>query len=193
MNTDNHNSNRDEAEAFGGRFSKAGANNPFRAEHDYFENFAAKISSRVDEYEELKSIAPVLSNIPKYNPFSVPAGYFDELPASVQQRVTAEKQPGLSIIEWLQLAIRPRFVFPVLTVVFIAFTGIRYMNRDAVQPVKLPYTAETSIDEQLQLQNIDEATIVDALASQGSAQSVTDENQHIVDYLVENNVDESNL
>lgn len=191
MNTDNHN-NQDEQEDFGGRFSKARANNPFSAGNDYFENFELKIQSRVDEYEELRSIAPVLSNIPKYNPFTVPTGYFDALPAAVQQRVIVEKQRTPSIIEWLQLAIRPRFVLPVFTVVFIAFAGIRYINHDATPQISPSFAVQTSTDEQIQLQGIDEATIVDALASQGSLQT-SDENQHIVDYLVENNVDESNL
>lgn len=194
--TGNHNTIPDGPEEFSPQFSRAGSANPFKAGDDYFEQFAAKIGYRVEEFEALRTEAPNLSNIPKYNPFAVPAGYFDELPGHVQQRVIIEKQRRPSLAEWLQLAVRPRFVFPVMTVMLLAFAGLRYVNRESASTEKTAFAEEVSLEDQLQLQNIDEATIVDALASQDPAKTSSDsENDRIVDYLMDNNVnvDDSNF
>ncbi|MCW3083002.1 MAG: hypothetical protein JWP12_368 [Bacteroidetes bacterium] len=194
MSTENNIHDENDLNGMDPRFSKAGINNPFKPAGDYFESFADKMQSRVNAFEEIKTEAPLLNNIPKYNPFAVPSGYFDELPSLVQQRVIVERTKAPSLIEWLQLMIKPRFVIPVLTVALIAFAGIHNVNQDAVTE-KATFAEEITVDDQLQLQNIDESTIVDALASQASATTTTtdNENQHIVDYLMENNVDETNL
>jgi hypothetical protein len=193
MSTENNIHEENDLNGIDPRFKKAAINNPFKPDGDYFENFADKMQLRVNAFEEIKNEAPLLSNIPKYNPFEVPSGYFDELPTLVQQRVIAEKTKAPSLIEWLQLMIKPRFVIPVLTVALIAFAGIHNVNRDAVTE-KPAFAEEINVDDQLQLQNIDESTIVDAIASQAGTSATTDnENQHIVDYLMDNNVDETNL
>jgi hypothetical protein len=42
--------------------------------------------------EELKNIAPRLSQLPKKDAFSAPEGYFDDLPSLIQDRVIAESK-----------------------------------------------------------------------------------------------------
>ncbi|MCS7074717.1 MAG: hypothetical protein NZ108_09645 [Bacteroidia bacterium] len=37
----------------------------------------------------------------KRNPFEVPAGYFDELPAKIQVKIAATKQPKTKILVWI--------------------------------------------------------------------------------------------
>lgn len=167
-----------------------GNGNPFNAGADYFESFAQKIQSRVDAFEEIKNEAPLLSNIPKYNPFDVPAGYFDELPALVQQRCIHEKA-RTPLIDWLLFIIRPRFALPVLSVLVIAFGGIYYVNNTVVKTETAATTEEISIDDQLQ--NIDETMIIEALTAQATIETGDTENDRIVDYLLENDVDEASL
>jgi len=166
--------------------------NPFNTGPGYFENFAQKILESVDAYEEIKNEAPLLSNIPKYNPFDVPAGYFDELPVLVQQRC-ADAGAGTSIMDWLKMVFRPRFAIPVLTTVLIAFGGIYYMNNNSVSNIaNNPVAEELSIDDQLQ--EIDETIIVDALTAEANTESVSDNaDADIVDYLMENDIDEISL
>ncbi len=165
--------------------------NPFKANEDYFENFTSKLQNEIDEYEEIKNEAPVLSNIPKYNPFEVPKDYFEELPTIIQQRVINIKQTT-SILEWLVLLIKPRFAVPFLTVVFIAVTGINFMNKNADIP-KTEIAEEMTTEEQLY--NIDEGTLIESLntnhANEKENQSPDDVN--IQNYLIDNNIDETNL
>src|ERR1700752_1760775 len=94
----------------------SGSSDPFGPGNDYFENFQNKIMNRVEEFEELRIEAPFLSNIPKYNPFEVPADYFDELPTIIQQKC-ANKNPEFSWREWLAMIFRPNFAIPVLSII----------------------------------------------------------------------------
>lgn len=169
------------------QFNKGGNKNPFGTGPGYFESFNEKLKGRIEQYEELRSEAPLLSNIPKYNPFEVPASYFDELPAIVQQKcISSQKLPAL---EWLKMLFRPNFAIPVLTVMLIAFAGIHYLNQSSE---KNNYVSETvSIEEQLQ--NIDETTIIDALADASVNESDADpESENIKEYLLDNHIDEIN-
>jgi hypothetical protein len=187
MNTDNniHEDSGDKVP----NLSRSGNSNPFGPGSDYFENFQNKIMSRVDEFEELRIDAPFLSNIPIYNPFDVPAGYFDELPSVIQKKC-GENNSKSTWLEWIRMVFRPNFAIPVLSVLLIAFAAIYYIENKGT-PVDKPIAEEINVDEELQ--NIDESTIVDALADAGYESSNENENEKIKTYLIENNVDETNI
>lgn len=168
--------------------NRSGNKNPFRTEADYFDNFADKLMSKVEEHAELSFEAPVLSSIPKYNPFTLPKDYFEDLPSSVQQRTASGSHS--SWLDWLKMAIRPNFAVPVACVIIIAFTGIHYLNNS--QAPKNEIAREINIDEQLQ--DIDETTLADALSASGTTETeVNPENENIKQYLIDNNIDETNL
>ena len=172
--------------------SRLSDNNPFKAGADYFESFENKLQEHINELEEIKNEAPVLSNIPKYNLFGVPVDYFDELPTIIQQRCIDDKSRP-SLLEWLLLLIKPRFAVPVLTTLFIAFTGINYMNKN-IESSSNTVAEEISVEEQLQ--NIDESTLVEELASNPNESieaTANTTNEHILNYLIDNNIDENNL
>jgi hypothetical protein len=169
-------------------FGKSGNKNPFRTDADYFENFADSISGKIEIQEELKNEAPLLSNIPKYNPFEVPKGYFDELPLQVQEKCS-NNTSGYSVLELFRMIFRPNFAIPVVLVIILAFTAIRYIDHDPIQKV---VAEEINIEDQLL--NIDESVIIEALASASTKEMEMDpENEIIKDYLLDNNVEEVNL
>jgi hypothetical protein len=183
MNKD-HNINDEENE--GGKPS-FGDQHPFRTGNDYFERFSSRLNERIEGLDEIRAIAPVLYSLPKYNPFEVPDDYFEELPSRVSERALSSKNT-LSLYGWLILLIRPRFVIPVAATLLLAFAGINYMN--SLPDVPKTATEEFSLEEHLY--DIDESTIIDKL----TAEAVTDENSEengIRDYLIDNNIDETNL
>ena len=53
-------------------------------------NTQNKISEEVNK--ELHKLSPTLAAIPKTNPFSVPEGYFDNLPGAVQNKIKASQK-----------------------------------------------------------------------------------------------------
>jgi hypothetical protein len=190
MNTDN-NIEDDDLNGKIPHLDKMGGKNPFGANNDYFEHFSDKIMGSVSDFEEIRLEAPFLSGIPKYNPFEVPVGYFDGLPTMVQERCPGKNKQQNSLMDWLILLIKPNFALPVITVIVIAFLGIHYSNLNSVKPTN-PIAEEVSVDDQLR--NIDENTIVDALTADSETETVTDkDNEHIKDYLIENDVEEQNL
>jgi hypothetical protein len=189
MNSDNHIQDNEGLNEMFPDLNKSGDNDHFEPGNDYFEDFQNKIMQRVEEYEELNIQAPYLSSIPKYNPFDVPPDYFDELPTIIQQKCLTRSYKT-SWLEWLTMVIRPNFAIPVLSVFLIAFSAIYFMDKNGKQATQ-PVAEEINIDEQLQ--DIDESTIIDALADAGSESIKESYNEKIMNYLLDNNVDETNL
>ncbi len=159
--------------------------NPFKTGNAYFENFSSKIQNRIDEFEELSSIAPLLSAIPKYNPFETPKAYFEELPSVVQEQVIKTKN-DVSVKEWLIQILQPRFFAPVLTVLIVAFTGINYLNTTSTTQI---ISDDYSIYEELE--KIDESILIEEVVALKTTET-TDENELVVDYLLENELEEIN-
>jgi hypothetical protein len=187
MNNDIYNDSPEGPDPY---LNRQGNKNPFRTDAGYFDSFAEKMMGRINEFEELSVEAPVLSSIPRYNPFEVPADYFEELPTIIQQKSITVKS-GNSFAGWVRMIFRPNFALPVICIIAIAFAGIRYLNNNNSID-KISIAEELTIDEQL-LQ-IDESTIIDALASVSVPEIESDpESALIEDYLLENDIDELNL
>lgn len=168
---------------------RSGNKNPFKPDSDYFDEFTNRLQNRIDQLEEIKDDAPILLSIPKYNPFEVPSDYFDELPTLIQNKIMIK--PESSFMEWFSLLIKPRFIIPVVATLLIAIAGINYINNHSIQPVT-PIAEEINIDDQLQ--TIDETTIIDELTAQTETSvEAESENDKIVNYLIENEVDETNF
>lgn len=188
MNNNNHIDNLDDLNDLPPSFNKAGSQSPFNASDDYFEKFASKMQARVDAFEELHQEAPILSNIPKYNPFTVPAHYFDDLPHKVQEKCINTNGKS-SVVQWLLAALKPRIAVPALSFVCLALVANFYFNNKTIIS---PIAEESTLDEQVQ--SIDEATIIDALTADATSTTAnTTEEDPIVDYLIDNDLDESTL
>lgn len=160
------------------------------ADESYFDSFTSKLQNRILDEEEIKALAPTLLSIDKYNPFEVPKDYFEELPTIVQERVieSAKKSNGL---EWLFLLFRPRFAVPMLVVLFVSIAGIYYINNNSIKNVEL--VEELSLEDNLYY--INENEILEHLTADASIEneSLSEDDNSIENYLLENNIDESNL
>lgn len=171
--------------------SSLNGKSPFKVDDSYFDDFAAKLNHAISDLEELKEEAPILISIPKYNPFEVPAGYFDELPSIIQEKAATREKDTLSLKEWIIQLLKPNFVFPVAVIIIIAIAAIHVVDKQ--QPLKKDFTADFSLEDQLYA--IDESLLVDLLSKNDSkkdiAQSSIDD--RISTYLIDNNVDEAVL
>ncbi|HEY0976068.1 MAG TPA: hypothetical protein VGE21_01250 [Flavobacteriales bacterium] len=94
------------------------------------------------EHDELKRIAPVLSALPKRDPFVVEEGLFDRLPHAVQARITAAAERRA--FSWPK---RLAIAFPVMALLSI---GLWWMTR-TVEPAPLAEDIITPLtDEELE-------------------------------------------
>ena len=159
--------------------------------NDYFNSFGSRLQSRMEDLDELEANAPTLLSIGKSNSFAVPSDYFDDLPTRIQDRVQ-KSSSNSSITEWLLLLIKPRFAFPMIVILFLAFAGINFMNKNAELNAIAPPN-ELSLEDHLYY--IEESEIIEQLSEKMSRDnSIQSENENnIEDYLLDNDVDESNL
>jgi hypothetical protein len=121
-----------------------------------------------DIQKELEAAAPTLARLQRENPFSVPADYFDKLPAAVNERIHSQKRKNSeSVLEgWLQ---RLRWA-PMLAsfLIAIAFSAGLYFYSAKNQPSTAALAAikeEPAVSLQdAVLDNVDVETMEDELA-----------------------------
>jgi hypothetical protein len=152
---------------------------------------AAKKSISVEIQEELVELSPTLAKIPKGNPFSMPAGYFDDLSGRVQHLIKTTRKRGriFHLANWkLSLA--------AASVALLMATWIVFGPSPNTSP---PYSLdEFTVDEiQFFIENdayyeIDESMIVASLMESEAAwddKGPIKEDEEIIEYLMENDVD----
>jgi hypothetical protein len=147
---------------------------------------------------DLEKEAPLLSGIPKRNPFTVPEGYFDSLPSGIMEKCREVTAPVLSNkIFWL---FRPQWMMAV----FVCVICLTFTFRHNTTPTYEELTANVSDSAIFQsLQNnidyVDESTLEDALqnvnitAVPARTDSAASNQQAIVNYLMNHNIDASDI
>jgi hypothetical protein len=191
MNNDHNISNEDnDLNGMAPKLSKLSSNNPFNPSDSYFDSFTSKLQNRIDDEEEIKALAPTLLSIDKYNPFEVPKDYFEELPTIIQERVVETKEKS-NLIDWLFWLLRPRLAVSMIVILFISILGVYYMNKNTVKNTE--QTEELSLEDNLYY--INETDILEHLTADASIENIStsEDDNSIEDYLLDNNIDESNL
>ena len=154
--------------------------------------------------ENLTKEAPLLTSIPKRNPYTVPEGYFDELPSAIMERCRETKAiPSLgSKIFWL---FRPQWMMAVFGCI-ICLTLITRNNTNPA-PQSFQAIAETVSDSAIYQSLADNIETVDVNALEDAVQSdnvpavtavpqrtdTTHNQQEIINYLMNHNVDANDI
>ncbi len=132
--------------------------------------------------EELKNIAPHLSQLPKKDAFTAPEGYFDDLPSSIQDRVISQSKTKSRVFSatWtfgsLGLAAVLCWVF---------FLG---QPSDETTVTKQEVTAY--VNENIE-QEFDETLLADELISSDNKTLTSEEN--LEEYILNQDIDEQLL
>ena len=191
MNNDHNISNEDnDLNGMAPKLSKLSSNNPFNPSNDYFDSITSKLQNRIDDEEEIKAFAPTLLSIDKYNPFEVPKDYFEKLPTIIQERVVESKEKS-TIVDWLFWLLKPRLSVSLTLVLFISIVGVYYINKNNVKNIES--MEELSLEDNLYY--INENDILEHLTADATTEniSISEDDSSIEDYLLDNNIDESNL
>lgn len=133
--------------------------------------------------EELKNIAPHLSQIPKKDAFTAPEGYFDDLPSRIQERVNTQRKltsRNFSPV-WIFSTLG---VASVLCVMFFLGTSPEVQNSISEQE------ASAYINENLE-QEFDETLLADELITSNNKTFTSDEN--LEEYILNQDIDEQLL
>ena len=148
--------------------------------------------------ESLEKEAPLLASIPKRNPYTVPEGYFDELPSAIMEkcRQSTATPVRANKIFWL---FRPQWMMAV----FVGVVGLTFLLRhDTPQTYEAMASkiSDSAIYQNLQnnIDYVDVSSLEEAVQNDNTftapVQSDSTSNQEdIVKYLMNHNVDASDI
>jgi len=124
-------------------------------------------NKNIELQEELRQIAPGLSELKREDGFTVPYNYFKELPDKVITKVAAGEEKTSSMWLWLQSLITPKFALAFASVMILIIAGI-WFARIAPEPELL---ASVTPDEALEyvLDNLEDFSSEDLAAAGVSA------------------------
>jgi hypothetical protein len=192
---------------------KMGRTNPFSAPKGYFDSLPEILGTvvtiaNVDAYKKTNDVPEgyfdqlpsfiqaqaVLSDVKKENPFTVPADYFDYLPARIQERIqqTSIRESWLSKL--LEKLFSPKLAFAFSITLVVAVIGIYLLQHPAdVTGNKMQLSELNKKDITETANDFDESYLIDELSISTSANpsnnAVSDKQNNIEDYLIDNKVD----
>jgi hypothetical protein len=151
--------------------------------------------NKISELEELKKLAPTLSSLKKENHFSVPSTYFDEFPMRVKSRIDEQENASKSFsFGWL---FNFKVLAPVGTCIVLILAGMFFYN--PTQSIELEELTADEIEASFDYYgypSIDNELIAELYPTEYGEDSSTGielTEEEIIDYLLDENVDVSQL
>ena len=132
--------------------------------------------------EELKNIAPHLSQLPKKDVFTAPEGYFDDLPSMIQDRVIAQSKTKSRVFS-------PAWTFGSLglaTVLCLIF----FLGQSPDETTVSRQEATAYVNENID-QEFDETLLAEALTT--SENKLSNSEANIEEYILNQDIDENLL
>ena len=139
--------------------------------------------------EDLSKIAPNLSKIKKENNFKVPDNYFEDFPTIVQEKIS--KKPSTFISRFLFFILKPQFIatFSILVIFFVTYSILNTHK-------EVNILISNDIAEYFEQNQTDynEDLLIDFIVNDPNIEiSNNSENDVIIDYLIDNDIDYSTL
>lgn len=135
------------------------------------------------EDDDLKVTAPTLFNLQKGKPFNAPEGYFDSLPAIIQQKCAEDN--NISVFSnFFRLLSGHRLISASLALLIIIATAYLFIH--------LPDKGleNTVVASEEYLLEIDEAVLIETLSNSDDYNVINDNyDKATIDYLLENSIE----
>ena len=154
--------------------------NPFEVPANYFDDLTLMIERRIAATE--------LTVIPKENPFEVPAGYFERLNADITDNVIASKKQ--KSFAWKALFSRPKLAVSFATLALAVVFVFKFSTFNKIDKYSF---SEQEISNSHFINDIDEGTIIETLYSETKPNAAIQKQSEIENYLLDNNIDESQI
>jgi hypothetical protein len=176
--------NDDELENNAPGLSKMKKENPFSVPENYFESLADNIQQKINSIPELERIN-------KENPFQVPENYFESLPSAVREKIAGNKKKNI-FEDWISISWNPKYAFAAAAIIIVVILGINYLNRNIPLNKSENFVTNEEIQSSAYLADLDESVLIEQLEEQSMNSQVNEDNS-IEQYLIENNIDVSQI
>lgn len=138
--------------------------------------------------DKQNNIPPIISKIPKENPFKVPNGYFETFSYRLGETIHKKAPAPEKRIHY----IKPYLAAAIL--ILVALVSGYYALRTTPGRSGERFHAEVSRVVEQELYSISEETILDAMGNDDGKETVTSpDTDEMINYLLDENMDESDM
>jgi len=152
----------------------------------YFEELPGLIQSQIQQLPDFDKSAVV-------NPFSIPEGYFEQLPLAISNAIEEQKNSVFSLRAFFAILLRPRVTVAFASLLLIFILSVRFFTKEITISAPTSEFSMQDLNNSQVLDELDESTLIDLLAEQNQDNSAEDQNENIEQYLIDNDIDISQL
>lgn len=113
--------------------------------------------------DELRKIAPELSEMKLEDGFTTPHNYFKELPDRVFAKIATEEVPAAQSLSWLRNLLKPKYRFAYATVLILIAAGVWYSQSISSVVVAIEISKEDAL--QYVMNNLHEYSSEDLISA----------------------------
>ncbi|MBK9525935.1 MAG: hypothetical protein IPO39_14655 [Bacteroidetes bacterium] len=177
---------KEENEKLSGLMESLKDQHAFQVPENYFEELPASIQSQISQLPDFEKSAVV-------NPFSVPENYFEQLPLAISNAVEQSQHSGFNLRAILGVFLRPRVTLAFASFVIVVLISVRFFTREIIITVPGDQFTMEELNRAASFEDLDESDLMDLLANQSQDISSEDQNSGIEQYLIDNNIDITQL
>jgi hypothetical protein len=113
--------------------------------------------------DELRKIAPELSEMKREDGFTTPHNYFKELPDRVFAKIVVDEAPATHSFSWLKSFLKPKYRFAYATVLILIVAGVWYSQSSSSADVVIEISKEDAL--QYVMNNLHEYSSEDLISA----------------------------
>jgi hypothetical protein len=153
--------------------------NSFTVPDGYFEKLPESILDKINSLPDLEKNTSL-------NPFAVPENYFESLPSEISEKITRKNTGLYGRIREIQ---RPRIIIPAAFATLILLAALFYYTQRNVYFNSPTEFAKEELNDSEIIMYLDEELLVESIHES----TKTDDIESLEEYLIENNIETSQI
>lgn len=162
----------------------AASSTAFKVPDGYFDALESDIFLKIEAVSNLENEVGL-------NHFTIPENYFEGLPVQIQEKINGNSSKHYWK-DWIAILLRPQVSLAFASLLVLLWFAFKLQDKKAIEIPELIITVDEFSDSEY-LQDYDESTIIDLLATQQEINPSNSIPDSYIQYLLDNNIDISQI
>ncbi|MBK9542588.1 MAG: hypothetical protein IPO49_09765 [Bacteroidetes bacterium] len=177
---------KEENEKLSGLMESLKDQHAFQVPENYFEELPASIQSQISQlpdFEKIRGCKSILGS----------GKLFRTASPAISNAVEQSQHAGFNLRAILAVFLRPRVTLAFASFVIVVLISVRFFTREIIITVPGDQFTMEELNRAASFEDLDESDLMDLLANQSQDISSEDQNSGIEQYLIDNDIDITQL